>query len=194
MRAMLRVITILFGLTAAETQAGTPPRLSDLPPPVRDYAAALKPYCEHIGRHEVVANGIYSDRFFGVLDVNADGRRDYIIYKCMFGCDGEPYALQGLGPDCMFGSLLLSSGAGYRSVPVPGQLAGVDLAPRLRVAVYREHIHPQDCGGWYCSYVYEMREEWFRLVGPCGPKGCGALLAAPAEESGRQATAVRGGG
>ncbi len=46
----------------------------------------------------------------------------------MFGCEGEPYALQGLGPSCMFGSLLLSSGEVYRSVPVPGQLLSLDRA------------------------------------------------------------------
>ena len=194
MRAMLCVIVILVGLPAAIAQAGTARRLTDLPPPIHDYAAALKPYCEQIGRHEVVVNGIYSDRFFGPLDVNADGQRDYIIYKCMFGCDGEPYALQGLGPSCMFGRLLLSSGEGYRSVPVPGQLATLDAAPRLRVAVYREHIHAQDCGGqWYCNYVYELREDWFRLIGACPPKGCGALLSALPKDDGRQAAAPRGG-
>lgn len=195
MRAMLRVIAILIGLSAAQAQAGNPPRLAGLPPPIHDYAAALKPYCEQIGRHEVVVNGIYSDSFFGALDVNGDGQRDYIVYKCMFGCDGEPYALQGLGPGCMFGSLLLSSEAGYQSVPVPGQLASLDRAPRLRVAVYREHIHAPDCGGqWYCNYVYELREEWFRLVGACPPKGCGALLSARPEDDGRQAAAAPGGG
>ena len=188
MRAMLRVMTILFGPCAAAAGAGTLPQLAGLPPPIHDYAAALKPYCEQIGRREVVVNGIYSDRFFGALDVNADGRRDYIVYKCMFGCDGEPYALQGLGPGCMFGSLLLSSGVGYKSVPVPGQLASLERSSRLRVAVYREHIHAQDCGGqWYCNYVYELRDDWFRLVGPCPLKGCRALLSAPPEANGRQA-------
>lgn len=188
MRALLRVIPIFFALTAATAQAGSPPPLASLPPPVRDYATALKPYCEQIGKKEVVANAIYSDSFFGPLDANADGQRDYIIYKCMFGCDGEPYALQGLGPSCMFGSLLLSSEAGYRSVPVPGQLLSLDRAPQLRVAVYRAHINPQDCGGqWYCNYVYELRDNWFRVVGACPQKGCRALLSAPPAQADRQA-------
>lgn len=195
MRASLRVMTILIGLCGGFAQAGTPPRLADLPQPIHDYAASLKPYCEQIGRHEVIVNGIYSDRFFGALDVNADGRRDYIVYKCMFGCDGEPYALQGLGPSCMFGSLLMSSESGYRSVPVPGQLTHLVQAPQLRVAVYRAHIHAQDCGGqWYCNYVYELREGWFRLVAPCPAKGCEALLASPPGEGGRQASAGWGSG
>ena len=191
MRAMLRVIPMLFGLPAAVALAGTPPPLADLPPPILEYAMSLKPYCEQIGRHEVVVNGIYSERFFGTLDVNADGRRDYIVYKCMFGCDGAPYALQGLGPGCMFGRLLLSAEAGYRSVPVPGQLVRLEQSPRLRVAVYREHIHAQDCGDkWYCDYVYELREDWFRLVGPCSPDGCGALLTGLSRDDARQTAEV----
>jgi hypothetical protein len=195
MRALLRVIPILIALASATAQAGNPPPLASLPPPIRDYAAALRPYCEQIGKKEVVANGIYSDSFFGRLDVNADGARDYFIYKCMFGCEGEPYGLQGLGPSCMFGSLLLSSGAGYRSVPVPGQLLSLDRAPRLRVAVYRAHIHAQDCGGtWYCHYVYELRDEWFRLVGPCPAEGCRALLAARREDESRKEVANSGEG
>lgn len=191
MRALLRVMTILIGLHATLVHAGNPTRLADLPVPIRDYAVALKPYCEQIGRHEVVINPIYTDRLFGTLDVNADGHRDYIVYKCMFGCDGEPYALQGLGPGCMFGSLLLSSGADYRSVPVPGQLASLDRAPRLRIAVYRERIHEGDCGSdWYCNYVYELRNEWFRLVGACTQKGCRALLSALSSKEGKETAAI----
>lgn len=195
MRAMLCVIAILFGLPAVPAQAGNAPRLADLPAPIHDYAASLKPYCEQIGLSEVVVNAIYSDSFFGPLDVNADGQRDYIVYKCMFGCDGEPYALQGLGPGCMFGSLLLSSGGGYKSVPVPGQLASLERAPYLRVAVYRERIHAGDCGrDWYCNYVYELRDDWFRVVGVCPPKGCRALLAARPGDGGQQASASSGDG
>ncbi len=190
MRALLRVIAILVGLTATLAEAKSPPRLADLPPPIRAYAAALKPYCEQIGRRDVVVNGIYSDKFFGVIDANGDGQRDYIIYKCMFGCDGEPYALQGLRPGCMFGSLLLSSGAGYKSIPVPGQLLGLEQAPELRVAVYREHINAADCGQWHCNYVFELRDGWFRLVGPCPQKGCRTLLAARAQETKRRAAAA----
>lgn len=193
MRAQLRVFAILVGLPAALADAGAPPRVAELPAPIRDYALALKPYCEQIGKREVVVNAIYSDSFFGPLDANGDGRRDYIVYKCMFGCDGDPYALQGLGPGCMFGSLLLSSAAGYRSVPVPGQLASIDRAPQLRIAVYREHIHAGDCGSaWYCNYVYELRQEWFRLVGACPPQGCRALLSARPGEGDRQAAADSG--
>lgn len=200
MRAALRVIAMLFALPMALAHmslahAWTPPQLYDLPPPVREYAEALKPYCEAIGKSEVVVNGIYSDRLFGELDVNRDGRRDYLIYKCMFGCDGEPYALRGLGPDCMFGSLLLSSGAGHRSVPVPGQLVSLDLSSRLRAAVYRAHIRKGDCGGaWYCNYVFELREEWFRLVDVCPRKGCGVLLSARPENEGRQVLVAPGEG
>lgn len=190
MRASLRMIHLLFGLIVPSAQGGSPPHLTDLPPPIYDYAVDLKPYCEQIGRREVVVNHIYSDRLFGALDINTDGIRDYFVYKCMFGCDGEPYALQGLGPRCMFGSLLLSSGAEYRNVPVPGQLEDVRLAPRLRVAVYRAHVHAQDCHGqWYCKYVYELRENWFRLVGPCPPAGCRALLSAPTDDLAPQAAA-----
>lgn len=195
MRALLRVFMILVCLPITLVQAGSPQPIASLPPPVRDYAAALKPYCAQIGREEVVVNRIYSDHLFGLLDVNTDGQRDYIVYKCMFGCNDEPYALQGMGPHCMFGSLLLSSAIGYRSIPVPGQLLGVEKTPRLRVAVHRAHIHPQDCGGhWYCNYVFELRQDWFRLVGPCPPKGCRILLSAIQQDDGRQASTAQAQG
>ncbi len=47
MRAALRVIAMLFAVPLV--LAWTEPRLSDLPPPVRDYGVALTPYCEAIG-------------------------------------------------------------------------------------------------------------------------------------------------
>jgi hypothetical protein len=193
MRAALRMIAMLFALPIPLAQAWTEPQIADLPSPVRAYAEALKPYCEVIGKHQVVVNRIYSDSFFGELDINRDGQRDYIIYKCMFGCDGEPYALQGLGPNCMFGSLLLSSTAGYKTVPVPGQLSNLEMAPRLRVAVYRERIEKLDCGGdWYCNYVFELRDEWFRLVDVCPQTGCRAIFSALHLEDERQAAAAEG--
>ncbi|MCB1377505.1 MAG: hypothetical protein KDK89_03895 [Alphaproteobacteria bacterium] len=195
MRAALRAIAMFFAFPVHLAMAWTDLQIAELPGPIREYAEALKPYCEVMGKQDVVVNGIYSDRLYGELDVNGDGLRDYIIYKCMFGCDGEPYALQGLGPGCMFGSLLLSSATGYRSVPVPGQLVSLERAPRLRVAVYRAHINAQDCGGqWYCNYVYELRDDWFRVVGPCPLKGCGALLSALPQYDDRQAAAAPGEG
>ena len=188
MRAALRVITTFIGFPIAFAYAEGVPRIADLPPPVREYAEALKPYCEVIGKHAVVVNRIYSDRLYGELDINRDGQRDYIIYKCMFGCDGEPYALQGLGPDCMFGRLLLSSADTYRSVPIPGQISHLEVIPSTRVAVYRERIQKQDCGGaWYCSYVFELRNEWFRLVAVCPEQGCRAILSASGPEEERRA-------
>jgi hypothetical protein len=178
MRATLRVFTILFAFFMSLADAWAGPEIADLPPPIRAYAEALKPYCEVIGKSAVRVNRIYSDRFFGRLDVNTDGHRDYIVYKCMFGCDGEPYAFQGLGPSCMFGSLLLSSEGGYKAIPVPGQLSHFEMAPHPRVVVYRAHIQRDDCGGaWYCTYVFELRDEWFRLVDVCPPAGCGSILA-----------------
>lgn len=187
MRAVWRVITLLFASPVSVALAWTAPPLSDLPPPVGAYAQALKPYCEVIGKREVVVNRLYDDQFFGQLDINHDGLRDYIIYKCMFGCDDEPYALQGLGPACMFGSLLLSSPDGYRPVPVPGQLSQLEVSPRVRVVVYRARIHKDDCGGaWYCSYVFELRSDWFRLVDVCPPRGCRAILSSLHAEDDRK--------
>lgn len=194
MRAALRVITMTYALSAFTALADAGPRVADLPPPVRQYAEALKPYCEAVGKREVVVNGIYSDRLYGELDINRDGQRDYVIYKCMFGCDGEPYALQGLGPQCMFGSLLLSSPGEYKTVPIPGQLSHLEEAPSLRVAVYRARIQKQDCGGaWYCTYVFELRGEWFRLVSVCPKVGCRAILSALRAEDERRAAGAGGG-
>jgi hypothetical protein len=85
--------------------------------------------------------------------------------------------LQGLGPNCMFGSLLMSSAGSYKTIPVPGQLLRLETAAQLRVAVYRAHVNRQDCGGaWYCNYVYELRDGWFRLIGVCPETGCESVL------------------
>ena len=56
MRDALRVIAMLIALPVplalpmALAHAWIAPQLSDLPPPVREYADTLKPYCEALGK------------------------------------------------------------------------------------------------------------------------------------------------
>ena len=53
MRTALRVIIMVVGFPIAFAHAEGVPRIADLPPPVREYAEALKPYCEAIGKQAV---------------------------------------------------------------------------------------------------------------------------------------------
>ena len=147
--------------------------LRDLPGPVRSYAEQFAPYCTALGRPGVIANEMYSDSLFGAPDINHDGEPDYFEYKCMFGCEGAPFAFTGLGLPCPFGSLLLSSGDGYRAISIPGTIKQLDLGPPLKIAVTRPRINRADCDDKFvCDYMFELRQGRFQLITPCPMDGC----------------------
>jgi hypothetical protein len=156
--------------------------LTDLPQPIRSYAEEFAPYCTALGRPGVITNEMYSDSLFGAPDINRDGKRDYFEYKCMFGCEGAPFAFTGLRLSCPFGSLLLSSGGGYHSVSIPGTITRLDFGPPLRIAVTHQRINRADCDNdFVCGYIFELREGRFQLVTPCPSDGCKTLLAGEGE-------------
>jgi hypothetical protein len=137
------------------------------------------PYCKALGRPSVVFNEMYSARLFGTPDINHDAEPDYFQYKCMFGCQGLPFAFTGLGLPCPFGALLLSSVEGYQSISLPGTVTRLDLGPPLKIAVTRFRISPADCDNKYvCDYLFELRQGRFQLVTPCPQSGCDLYLSA----------------
>ena len=179
---MLKVQRLLYAAAAAaflnHSPAAGQDGLTRLPVPVRAYAEQFKPYCEVLGRSTVITNDMYSDKLFGPPDVNHDGMPDFVAYKCMFGCEGAPFAFVALGLPCSFGALLLSSGSGYKSIPIPGTITQLYLGPPVKIAVNRERIYPTDCGtAFYCGYIFVLRDGWFRLEKDCPPEGCSGLLA-----------------
>lgn len=165
-------ICLLFVAEPTWPGALQTPSLEQLPPPVRAYAQDLAPFCSVIGRHAVVVNEMYAGDLFGAYDINHDGKRDYFVYKCMFGCDGEPFAFVGMGNPCAFGRLLLSSASGYTTIPLPGTINRFEAGRHIRVAVNRQRIHTSDCDQFQCSYIFEFREGRFQLVRPCPVVGC----------------------
>jgi hypothetical protein len=151
--------------------------LERLPDPVRTYAESLDPYCEARGKKGVTVNEMYSEDPYRVPDVNHDGVRDYFAYKCMFGCDGAPFALMSIGHPCPFGVMLLSGEQGYRSISLPGTITQLDPGPPLRIVVTRQRINKEDCEDPFgCSYIFVLREGRFQLVEPCPADGCRTLV------------------
>ena len=152
-------------------------RLTDLPDPIRAYAEQFEPYCAALKKPGVVANEMYSDRLFGAPDINHDGKRDYFEYKCMFGCNGVPFAFVGMEQPCPFGALLLSTDAGYQAISIPGTITQLDSGPPITIAVTRWRINLKDCGDeLQCSYLFELREGRFQLITPCPSSGCKRLV------------------
>ena len=148
-----------------------------VPVPIRAYASEFLPYCLALGKSKVVINEMYSADLFGAPDINHDGRPDYFAYKCMFGCDGLPFAFVGLGVPCAFGALLLSPAGTYSSIAVPGSINQFDPGPPLRIAVTRQRIHSGDCEKTFaCGYIFELRQGRFQLVMPCPLDGCRMLV------------------
>jgi hypothetical protein len=163
------IAALLFSSTLASAQES----LERLPDPVRAYGSQFAPYCSALGKPGVVTNEMYSDALFGAPDINHDGEPDYVEYKCMFGCEGAPFAFVGLGAPCRFGALLLSSEEGYKTVAIPGTITQLDQGPPLSIAVTRRPIHAHDCDDdSECSYLFELREGRFQLVTPCPADGC----------------------
>jgi hypothetical protein len=153
--------------------------LRELPLPIRTYADQFAPYCTALGRPGVITNEMYRDSLFGAPDINDDGEPDYFQYKCMFGCQGLPFAFTGLGLPCPFGSLLLSSANGYQAVSIPGTITRLDFGPPLKIAVTRFRVYPADCDNKYvCDYLFELREGRFQLITPCPQSGCELQLSA----------------
>ena len=158
---------IAVGSAAAESS------LENIPAPVLIFAKQFENECRGNGLGSLVVNENYSDDR-GQRDWNADGRRDYIVYKCMFGCDKNPFAFTGISSPCAWGSLLLSNGSTYDQIFLPGRVTRIAPGPPISVSIKR----PRGLRliGNFCEdpfpdydpeYVYELKDHRFQVLGMC---------------------------
>ena len=155
----------------------------NVPPPLQSFAAELAEECRSGGFGELTLTEHYRDQFPDMPDVNGDGRTDYIAYKCMFGCTAKPNAFEGLATPCAWGNLLLSEGAAYKAVFMPGLLSHIERGPPLRIAVGKPRalqINNNFCLDGYPAnsqrQVFELKDGRFHLAGMCPESGCKGLL------------------
>jgi hypothetical protein len=170
---LLVMIWMLAGIPTAAKDL-----LRDLPGPVAHYAEQFDQECQTSGLGHVVVNENYSAKNPGPSDVNGDGAPDFVVYKCMFGCDEKPFAFVGIGTPCPWGSLLMSHAGQYTKIFLPGRVSGVQTGPPVRISLQR----PRElrASGNYCKdpfprsdpiYIYELKEERFQLLGSCPSSG-----------------------
>lgn len=133
--------------------------------------------CRDSGLGHVVVNENYGDVSRGLEDVNADQRRDYFIYKCMFGCSEKPLAFTGRLTPCPWGSLLLSHAEGYSEVFLPGMVNRIRASSPLMITIQRPRA--LRLVGNFCKdpfpnydpqYAYELKGKRFELLGMCSTK------------------------
>lgn len=157
--------------------------LRRLPEPVQAFAQQFEKDCAANGLGRLVTNDNYDGRRNKPLDVNDDGVPDYVVYKCMFGCSGNPLAFEGRGTPCPWGSLLLSQPEGHKAVFLPGMVTQVLQGMPLRLAITRPRA--LRLLGNYCEdgygdhdpqYVYELKGLKLIEKGMCPLGSCGPLL------------------
>jgi hypothetical protein len=128
--------TLLIGCLAGASALAAD-RLEKLPPPVLAFAQQFEKECSDNRLGHLVLSENYSDDGRGAVDVNADGRKDYVVYKCMFGCSGDPLAFTGKLTPCPWGSLLLSEPEGYEQVFLPGKVNRFHTGLPLKISIRR---------------------------------------------------------
>jgi hypothetical protein len=185
---MLRIAVLLLvaGLAVPEAAAAGARDVA-LPSPVAQHTEQWADECRAQGLGELIVTEHYPAQSRYPEDVNADGRPDYFVYKCMFGCSARATAFLGLGTPCAWGNLLLSEENGYRALFLPGMVSAVTTGARPRIAISRPkelRVVGNFCQSPFPDYnphhVYELRDGRFQLFGLCPETGCRSLLAAGA--------------
>ncbi|MBL8908996.1 MAG: hypothetical protein JNM20_20160, partial [Rhizobiales bacterium] len=152
-----------------------------LPPAVASFATQFDGECKQKGLGAVVASENF--RIDEDLDLNGDGKTDYLLYKCMFGCAGDLSALTGRLTPCPWGTLLLSEAGGYKRIFLPGMVNHIQSAPTVRAVISPPRI--LRLVGNYCAdpratfdpqYVYELKAGRFERIAMCPESGCKELL------------------
>jgi hypothetical protein len=175
---------ILLSLCLVAVPARAADRLEKLPPPVLAFAQQFEKECRDNGLGQLTVNENYSDDGRGEADVNGDGQTDYVVYKCMFGCSQNPLAFVGKSSPCPWGSLLLSSPAGYDHVFLPGRISRFSPDSSVKISITRPRA--LRLIGNFCKdpfpdydpeYVYQLKEGRFQLLGMCSPNGKADCLA-----------------
>lgn len=179
----LALAWLALGLLGGASASAKDP-LAGLPAPVASYAERFDRECRESGWGHVVLSDNYADRDYGLTDANADGERDYFIYKCMFGCSEKPAAFMGLATPCPWGVLLVSHRDGYSEVFLPGMVRHARLGSSLLVSLQRPRA--LRLVGNFCKdpfanydpeYAYELKDSRFVLLGMC-PRNSGDCLSA----------------
>jgi hypothetical protein len=157
--------------------------LKGLPAPVKAYAMQFEEDCRTNKLGHLVTNGNFEGHTDKSEDVNSDGKPDYFVYKCMFGCSEKPSALEGRGTPCPWGSLLLSEPDGYKAIFLPGMVTQVYPGKPLRVAITRPrtlrllgNFCEDGFGDHDPQYVYELTGAKLLSQGMCPLGSCGTLL------------------
>ena len=175
--------TLLSGcLTGSSVLAAD--RLEELPSPVLAFAQKFEQECRDTGLGHLVVNENYADDGRSEIDANADGRRDYLVYKCMFGCSENPNAFMGKSSPCPWGSLLLSRKDGYDQIFLPGRVNRMHSGEPVKISITRPRA--LRLVGNFCKdpfpdydpeYVYQLKDGRFQLLGMCAPNGAASCLA-----------------
>ena len=173
----------------AGVPAGAENSVSNLPPPVAAFAAQFDKECQDNGLGRLVVNDNYSDTTRGPDDLNADGERDYIVYKCMFGCSEKPFAFVGQLTPCPWGSLLLSQSGQYNQVFLPRMVSRIRAGSPVRILVQRPRALRLfgNCEypglNYDPQYIYELKGKRFQLLGMCSSDSSRPCLAGKSRES-----------
>jgi hypothetical protein len=178
----IAVLTSAFlALSGTVAEAGDPFR--GVPAPVIAYAQQFQGDCKSNKWGDVVPGEFYGLKEEQTRDLNGDGKPDYFVYKCMFGCSEKPSALEGRGTACPWGSLLLSDVGGHATIFLPGVVGRISAGPPIRVAITRPRALRRNCNhcagadpGFDSQYVYELKAGRFQLIDKCPASGCGTLL------------------
>ncbi|WP_119273934.1 hypothetical protein [Taklimakanibacter deserti] len=153
--------------------------MEKLPPPVLAFAQQFDKECRDNGLGRLTVSENYSDDGRGEADVNADGQKDYFVYKCMFGCSRDPFAFTGKSSPCPWGSLLLSKPEGYDQVFLPGRVSRLAAGLPVKISIKRPRALRDFCEdpSYDPEYVYQLKEGRFQLLGMCSPNATTDCLA-----------------
>ena len=175
---------VLMGLCLVVAPARAADRLEKLPPPVFAFAQQFEKECRDSGLGQLTVNENYPDDGRGEVDANGDGQKDYVVYKCMFGCSQNPNVFVGKSSPCPWGSLLLSKPAGYDHIFLPGRISRLSPGSSVKISIKRPRA--LRLIGNFCKdpfpdydpeYVYQLKEGRFQLLGMCSPNGQADCLA-----------------
>jgi hypothetical protein len=181
MRSLVAAL-LLAGLAGAPALATD--QMEKLPSLVLAFAQQFEQECRDNRLGHLTVNENYSDDGRGEVDVNADGQKDYLVYKCMFGCSRDPVAFIGKSSPCPWGSLLLSKPGGYDHVFVPGRVARLRAGLPVKISIKRPRALRMI--GNFCDdpfpnydpeYVYQLKDGRFQLLGMCSPNSATDCLA-----------------
>jgi hypothetical protein len=159
-----------LGLCLVAAPARAADQLEKMPPPVLAFAQQFEKDCRDNGLGRLTVNENYPDDGRGEVDVNADGQKDYVVYKCMFGCSQNPLAFVGKSSPCPWGSLLLSNPTGYDQVFLPRRISRLSPGLPVKISIRRPRALRHPFADYDPEFVYQLKEGRFQLLGMRSPR------------------------